>query len=133
MHASCRQGLIRRFVAAFYAVAAVSLSSWIASPAIAAPVITFNASPTSIASGGTTTLTWSVVAATSCAASSANDPTWTGSKSEVGGGEDYTPTVDTTYTLTCTDGIDPDESVDAIVTVGPPVSASLSSDFIALP
>ena len=99
----------------------------------AAPVISFGATPTAIASGGSSTLDWTVTGATSCTASSAEDPAWNGARSETGGSELVTPTADTTYTLTCTDGIDPDESVDAVVTVGPPVTASVSSDLAAIP
>lgn len=72
---------------------------WIDFGVVPAPVITFTASPTSVVSGGNSTLTWSATNAVSCNASDA----WTGSKattltSEIVGG--ILPPK--TYTLTCT-------------------------------
>ena len=55
----------------------LSVLGLFAGSASAAPVINFNASPTTIAGGGTTTLTWTVTGATSCTATSVEDPSWT--------------------------------------------------------
>jgi hypothetical protein len=62
-----------------------------------APTVSISANPTSITAGQSSTLTWSSTNATSCTASNG----WTGSKA-VGSTQIVTPTVTTTYTLTCT-------------------------------
>ncbi len=61
------------------------------------PTVSFSASPTSITSGQSSTLTWSGTNATSCTASGG----WTGTKS-LSGSEVVSPASNTTYTLTCT-------------------------------
>jgi hypothetical protein len=61
-----------------------------------APTLSLSASPTLIAAGGTTTLTWSSSTATSCTASSA----WSGSKAP-SGSEARTLSSSGTFTLTC--------------------------------
>jgi len=61
------------------------------------PTLTLSASPTSLTSGQSTTLTWSSTNATSCTASNG----WTGTKA-TSGTQTLSPTANTTYTLTCT-------------------------------
>ncbi len=64
-----------------------------------APVINLYASPTSVAYGGTTNLTWNVSNATSCVASNG----WTGNKNANGGTQSIgNMTAGTTFVLTCT-------------------------------
>ena len=79
------------------------------------PSVTLGATPTTVASGGGTTLNWTVTNATSCTASGG----WTGSKtlsgSEARSGLSFT----TTYTLTCT-GAGGAASQLVTVTVTPP-------------
>lgn len=60
------------------------------------PIVTFTASPASITSSQTSTLTWSSTNANSCTASGA----WTGTKN-LSGTQTVTPTTTSTYTLTC--------------------------------
>jgi hypothetical protein len=71
-----------------------------------APVVTLTASPTSVASGGTTSLTWSAQNATSCTASaSPSNSAWAGSETASTSGGPVTSsavTADTTFTLSCT-------------------------------
>ncbi|MCP3937963.1 MAG: hypothetical protein GY708_21655, partial [Actinomycetia bacterium] len=92
-------------------------------PALSA---TLAATPTFIASGGSSTLSWSSVSATSCS----------GDNFGTGGNPTglivVSPTSDTTYTLTCTRAGSSDVASSATVTVGPPVQASLSSEFTAI-
>ena len=64
----------------------------------AAPTLTFAASPLSVASGGSSTLTWSSTNATSCAASG----DWTGTKAVSGSASTGALTAGKTYTLACT-------------------------------
>jgi hypothetical protein len=66
-------------------------------PTTPAPTVTISASPTSITSGGSSTLTWSSTNATSCTASGS----WTGSRG-TSGTLSVTPTTTSTYTLSCT-------------------------------
>ncbi len=63
--------------------------------------VTINAAPTSYVTGGSSTLTWSSTAATSCTASGS----WTGTEA-LGGSLIVSPTVPGTYTytLTCSNG-----------------------------
>lgn len=61
------------------------------------PTLTLSASPTSITSGQSSTLTWSSTNSTSCTASGG----WTGTKT-TSGTQTVSPTSNTTYTLTCT-------------------------------
>ena len=62
------------------------------------PTVTFNASPNSVTSGQSSTLTWSTTNATSCTASGA----WSGSKSTSGSTSTGALTSSSTYTLSCT-------------------------------
>ena len=61
------------------------------------PTATISASPTSIVSGQSSTLTWSSTNATSCTASNG----WSGAKA-TSGTQSVSPTVTTTYSITCT-------------------------------
>ena len=63
-----------------------------------APTVSLAASPSSIASGGSSTLTWSTTNATSCTASGA----WTGSKATSGSQSTGALTANASYSLTCT-------------------------------
>ena len=62
-----------------------------------APTLALSASPTSITSGQSATLSWTSANATSCSGSGG----WTGSKS-LSGSQSVTPTTSTTYSLSCT-------------------------------
>jgi len=62
-----------------------------------APTVSLAASPSTIPSGGSSTLAWSTINATSCTASGA----WAGSKADSGSASTGVLTVDETYTLTC--------------------------------
>src|SRR3989344_1659175 len=85
-------------------------------PPPGAPTLSLFASPTSITSGGSSTLSWSSTNATSCSASGA----WTGSKS-TSGSQVVTPTVTSTYSLTCTgSGGSASQSTTVTVTTTPP-------------
>jgi hypothetical protein len=76
------------------------------------PVVSLSASPASITSGGSSTLSWSTTNATSCTASGG---TFTGAKA-TSGTQVVTPTTSTTYTLTCT-GVGGSGSASATVSV----------------
>src|SRR5665213_29807 len=64
---------------------------------VAAPTISFSASPTSITSGSSSTLTWSTTNATSCTASGS----WSGSKATSGSTTTSALTTTSTYSLSC--------------------------------
>ena len=64
---------------------------------IATPTLTFSASPTSVSSGGSATLSWSSTNATSCLASGG----WSGTKDVSGYQHVSNLTATTTFTLTC--------------------------------
>jgi hypothetical protein len=68
-----------------------------AAAAVPAPTVTLTASSTTISSGGSSTLTWSTLNASSCTASGG----WSGTEA-VSGTHSVSPTATTTYTLTCT-------------------------------
>ncbi|MEK7703933.1 MAG: hypothetical protein AAB426_03155, partial [Myxococcota bacterium] len=69
----------------------------VADPVGTAPVVTLAANPTTVDSGGTSTLTWSATNATSCTASGA----WSGSRAVSGSEESSAIAVDASFTLTC--------------------------------
>ena len=86
-----------------------------------APTLTLAASPTSVTTGGASTLTWSSTNATSCTASGG----WTGSRSTSGSQSTGALSATTTYTLECTgDGGTVSQSV--TVTVIPPPAPTLT-------
>jgi hypothetical protein len=62
------------------------------------PTVSLGASPASVATGGSATLTWSSTNATSCAASGA----WSGTKATSGSQSTGALSSNSTYTLTCT-------------------------------
>jgi hypothetical protein len=71
------------------------------------PILTFGASPTSVTTGGSSTLTWSLSGGTasSCTASG----NWSGSKNTSGGSESTGPlSINQSYTLSCTNACDTD-------------------------
>ncbi len=70
----------------------------VADPVADAPVVTLVANPTTVDSGGTTTLTWSSTNATSCTASGA----WSGSRATSGSEASAAITTASTFTLACT-------------------------------
>lgn len=76
---------------------------------IPAPLLTFGGSPGSITEGGTSTLTWISTNATSCEASNA----WSGVQ-PLSGNTIVSPTLTSTYTLTCEGG---GNSVQSSVTI----------------
>ncbi len=87
------------------------------------PTVTLAASPTSITSGGTSTLTWTSANATSCTASGSS--AFTGAKA-TSGSESVNPTSTTTYTLICT-GAGGSASSSATVTVTAASGSSATS------
>jgi alpha/beta superfamily hydrolase len=64
---------------------------------VAAPTVTLSASPVSVATGGTSTLTWTTTNATACVASG----DWQGSRATSGSAPTAALTVAATYVLTC--------------------------------
>ncbi len=79
--------------------------------AAAVPTVTLMASPATIASGNSSTLTWSSTSATSCTASDG----WTGTMA-ASGMQSVSPASTTTYTLTCTGAGGTSAPVSATVT-----------------
>lgn len=100
-----------------------SQSSGGGSPTPTAPTASLTANPTSVQSGGTTTLTWTSNRATACTASGG----WTGAKA-TSGSEDITNiTAATTYTLVCSgDGgnSNPANATVALLTAGGDATAN---------
>ncbi len=91
-----------------------------------APVTTLNASPTTVSSGGSSTLTWSASnTPTSCTASAvpANGQ-WTGSKTPASGGSQSITglTTTTTFSLYCNNASGQSNTATATVTVSGPVT-----------
>jgi hypothetical protein len=86
------------FIASPNAVAKAGTYGLLVAPAPPAPVVTLTATPVSVASGATTSLTWSATNATSCAASGA----WTGTKATSGTETSSALAADSTFTLNCT-------------------------------
>jgi hypothetical protein len=85
------------------------------------PTVTLTANPKSVASGGSSTLTWSSTNATSCTASNG----WSGSKAVSGTQSTGTLTASKTYALSCT-GAGGSANASATVTVSatPPANAT---------
>ncbi|MEK7704947.1 MAG: hypothetical protein AAB426_08310 [Myxococcota bacterium] len=69
----------------------------VADPVASAPTVSLSANPSTIDSGGTSTLTWSTTNATSCTASGA----WSGAKATAGSEETTAITVTSSFALTC--------------------------------
>ncbi len=97
------------------------------------PTVTLTATPSTIAAGNSTTLDWVVSEASSCIASSDEDPSWAGARSPTGGSLGVTPAETATYTLSCTDAFDQqvEDSVTVIVSAGPTVELVASPETIA--
>ena len=93
-----------------------------------APTVTFSANPTSIAAGGSSTLTWSSMNATSCSASAG----WSGSKALSGTQSTGTVNATRSYTLTC-NGAGGSASQSAQVTVVPVPTVTLSATPTSVP
>jgi Right handed beta helix region len=83
------------------------------------PTVSLTATPTTITAGNASVLNWSSSNATSCSAP------WTGSTG-TSGSQSVSPTITTTYTMTCTDGTTP-VSANATVTVTGTPSVSLTA------
>ncbi len=97
------------------------------------PTVTLDANPTSVASGATTTLTWSSTDATSCTASGG----WSGTKATSGSETSAALTSNTTFTLACsnTQGGNTSRSVTVTVagtTPAPTVTFSASPTSVAV-
>ena len=94
-----------------------------------APIITFSASPSTIASGGSSTLSWSAVNATSCTGNGFS----TGASSLASGNTSITTPFSMTYSITCTGaGGSSTQSTQVLVTPMPSISSwsnSLSNAF----
>ena len=89
------------------------------------PTVTITASPQTIASGASSTLTWSSTNATSCTASGS----WSGDRAPSGGSESTgVLTASANYTLTCT-GDGGSENASATVTVTPTGANSYTTHF----
>jgi hypothetical protein len=96
-------------------------------PPSSLPVVTLSASPTSVAAGGTTSLTWSSTNATSCTASGE----WSGTR-PTSGSESSAPLSNSTSTfrLTCTGaGGQTSRTVNVAVAAGTPPSGAYSTNF----
>ncbi len=98
----------------------VSPPSGGSTPTAVAPALTLVASPTTITSGGTTVVSWSIASGATqpvtCTASNA----WSGAKA-TSGSENKTPTSTSTYTLVCANSAG-QSSKSVAVTVNPPAS-----------
>ncbi len=62
------------------------------------PSIVMTAAPTTILTGGSTVIVWTVTSADTCIASGG----WDGAKNALGGSQNVAPDITTVYTLTCT-------------------------------
>lgn len=95
-----------------------------------APSVTLSAAPTTVASGGSSTLSWNSSNATSCTASGA----WTGAKSTSGTETRTNLTANSTFTLTCTGaGGSANQSVIVTVTQPTPPTVSLTATPTTVP
>jgi Carboxypeptidase regulatory-like domain len=96
-------------------------------PAVApAPTVKLTASSTTIASGGSTTLTWSTTNASSCTASGG----WTGSE-VTSGTKSVSPTATASYTLACTgSGGNAQASADVTVNTGAPTPPASGTSWV---
>lgn len=97
------------------------------------PVVTLGASPASITSGQSSTLSWSSQNATSCTASNG----WSGTKA-LSGSQVVSPTQNTTYTLSCT-GAGGTNQASVTITVGttpppppPPTTGTFSQGMVSI-
>lgn len=95
----------------------------------AAPTVSLGAEPNSVATGGTTTLTWSSLDATSCTASGA----WSGSKATSGSTSVGPLNGTSTFTLSClgSGGTTNQSATVQVVSQGPTISLSASPATIS--
>jgi hypothetical protein len=93
-----------------------------------APVITFTASPPIISAGQSATLTWSSERCTPPLTASGG---WSGSR-EVSGNLTVTPSVTTTYTLSCTGPGGSDTKSVTVTVTAAPVTYTASKNFSSL-
>jgi len=95
------------------------------------PTVTLNAAPSSITSGGSSTLTWSTTGTSPTCTASGN---WTGSKS-ASGTQTVSPTSNATYTLSCTNSAGTDSATTTVAVtpnvVAPVVSLNASPTSIS--
>jgi hypothetical protein len=94
------------------------------------PTVTLNASPTSVSSGATTSLSWSSTNADSCTASGA----WSGTKSTSGSQQSTALSTNSTFSLTCTNSSGGAQTAAVTVSVTttstpPPSTPSAGGDF----
>jgi|GEM_PF-5965821 len=87
------------------------------------PTVTLTANPTSVSSGGSSTLTWSSTNATSCAAASPSG--WTTSTATSGSANVTNITTPTTYSISCT-GSGGSAQASASVTITDPTPPTVS-------
>ena len=90
--------------------------------AVGPPTVSLAVNPATVASGGTTALSWTTNSATSCTASGG----WSGTKTPVGSTTSAALTASTTFTLTCT-GVGGTGSDSKTVTVVVPPAVSLTA------
>jgi hypothetical protein len=82
------------------------------------PTATISASPSTVTTGGNTTVIWSSTNATACTASSSNG-SWSGAKAASGSEKVYNLNSDTTFTVNCNTGSTYSGPVSTTVTVVP--------------
>ena len=101
----------------------IAASATTVSPPV--PTVSLAANPTSVASGASSTLTWSSTNAASCTASGA----WTGSRATAGSESSAPLTASTnTFTLSCS-GAGGSQSATATVTTGAPSTRTYTTNF----
>src|ERR1700761_1160554 len=93
------------------------------SPA-ASPTVKISASPSTLASGGSSTLTWSSTNATSCTGAGA----WSGAKAMSGSQSTGALSANTTYSLTCT-GSGGSSTNSAVLTVTSATASTLAAKY----
>lgn len=95
-------------------------------PSPSAPVVTLDASPTTVASGGTTTLTWSATHATFCTASG----DWSGTLATSGSQQSAALTSPSTlFRLECTGSGGTGSATVTVITAGPGGATITGLDF----
>jgi len=105
-----------------------SLPSSVTVNVVPAATVTLSASPTSVAGGGASALTWSSANATSCAASG----DWSGTKATSGTQTTSVLAVTAVYSLTCTGAGGSSQPATAVVIVSGPATATLTASPISV-
>ena len=95
---------------------------------VSAPTVNISASPTSIVSGNSSTITWSSTNSTSCTASGS----WSGTKA-TSGTQSVSPTANSTYTMTCTGAGGTSPAQSTTITVTPVVASAPTVTISASP